>query len=81
MISIIINDWIREIRNQDDSPQNLGGGIMDESLEPVQSNRSPADYYVRELYELEREAELEEIDRQMNRPPEEGKGQYIDVFA
>lgn len=54
---------------------------MDESLEPVQSSRSQADYYYKELYELEREAELEELDRQMDRPPEEGKGQYVDVFA
>ena len=54
---------------------------MNESLEPVQRNAPPPDYNVRRPYEEENQVDMEEIERSMDRPPEEGKGQFIDVLA
>jgi hypothetical protein len=55
--------------------------MIDESMEAVQSDRPRADYYVRTIRELERRGEWEEMDWQVERPSEEGKGRFIDVFA
>lgn len=54
---------------------------MDESIEQVRNDRPPPDVRDRQYYEESRREELRELDRRMERPPEEGKGQNVDVFA
>jgi hypothetical protein len=55
--------------------------MIDESMEAVQSDRPRADYYVQKMREVEQRGEWEEVDRQVERPSEEGKGRFIDVFV
>ena len=55
--------------------------MIDESMEAMQSDRPRAEYYEQVLRELEQSGEWEERDRRIERPFEEGKGRFIDVFV
>lgn len=54
---------------------------MSDSVESVRSNPPPPEVDQRRIYEEQRRIELEELERSQERPPEEGKGQYLDVVA
>ena len=54
---------------------------MDENVESVRRSQIARDLQISQQYEEERQANLEELERQMERPPEEGKGQVVDVLA
>jgi len=54
---------------------------MDEGVSPVRNANPPPEIDSRRPYEEERRRELDELDRRLEGPPEEGKGQYVDVLA
>lgn len=54
---------------------------MDEGVSPVRNSNPPPEIDRQRAYEEDRRGELEELDRRMERPPEDGKGQYVDVLA
>ena len=54
---------------------------MSDRVEQVHNNPPPPELYDRRSYEEIRRSDLDELDRQRERPPEEGKGQNVDVYA
>jgi len=54
---------------------------MDETIPPVRNETPPPEVNSWRNCDEQRRREVEEAERQQERPREDGKGQYVDVLA
>lgn len=54
---------------------------MNDYIESIRNGVPPPDHQIQRIREEERRSDIEETERRMERPPEEGKGQVIDIYV